>query len=135
MSELGFTKHLSSIRSFGKFTTAAGSVLGIDMVWIVEQVLPQRFGGASVDYQFLEEERPNGAFVLRLLVSPSIGNLDEQAVKQAVLNEVRRGRPSYQLTADLWQQAEAIVVERRDPVMSWRGKVLPLYFANKDFPG
>lgn len=129
MGSLGFTTHLSSIRSFGKLTTAAGNVLGIDVVRILEQVLPGRFGGSAVDYQFHEEEGPAGAFVLRLLVSPRVGEIDERAVRQAVLDEVRQGRPAYRLTADLWQQAEALVVERRDPVVSPRGKILPVHFA------
>jgi hypothetical protein len=42
---------------------------------LLDQVLPERFGGSSADYQVLEEQGPNGILRLCLLVSPRVGLL------------------------------------------------------------
>lgn len=126
MGEVGLMTHLHDIRSFSKVTAHGMNVLNVDLVRVLEEVLPGRFGGSPVDYQFLEEE--NG---LTLLIDPRVGDVDEVEVISALLAELRKGRPAYQLTADLWQRAEAIRVERRAPVLTWRGKVLPLHFTSR----
>ena len=131
MGEVGLTTHLYDIRSFSKVTAHGMNILNSDMVRILEEVLPRRFGGSPVDYQLLEEETGEGESRLTLLIAPRVGALDAQLVVGEVLAELRKGRPAYQLTADLWGRAQAIRVERRPPVLTWRGKVLPLHFTSR----
>ena len=44
---LGLTRHVRSIRSFRKLTAEGMTLVGTDMVRILEEVLPTRFGGSS----------------------------------------------------------------------------------------
>jgi hypothetical protein len=44
---------------------------------ILEEILPARFGGASTDFQLVEEQREGGLSGLTLIVSPLIGSVDE----------------------------------------------------------
>ena len=44
-----------------------------DVVRVLEEVLPRRFGGGPSDYQLVEEEADDGQPLLRLLVHPAVG--------------------------------------------------------------
>ena len=131
LEEVGLTTHIHHIRSFSKLTTQGRNVLGSDMVRILEEVLPARFGGSPMDYQLLEEQGEDGTIGLSLLISPDVGEVEEAQVIDAVMGELREGRPAYQVTAELWGQAETLSVERRRPIATWRGKVLPLHFTSQ----
>src|SRR5207249_4779647 len=54
--ELGLRDHLHAIRSDDKLTSEGMSFLASDLLALVEEVLPARFGGSPVDWQFVEEE-------------------------------------------------------------------------------
>jgi len=54
---LGYRRHIRKIRSFGKLTGEGVTLVGSEMVRIMEEVLPQRFGGGPQDFQLLEEDR------------------------------------------------------------------------------
>ena len=58
--ELGFTDHIHNIRGFDKLSSAGMTFVGTDLVRIIEEVLPAKFGGASTDYQMVEEEDKKG---------------------------------------------------------------------------
>lgn len=52
----GYTIHLRRIRSYGKLTSEGMTFLEGDLISLVEEVLPARFGGSPTHYQFVEEE-------------------------------------------------------------------------------
>src|SRR5262249_39283040 len=52
----GFKRHLRDIRSFHKLTGEGVTLIGSQMVRILEDVLPAKFGGSPLDYQLIEEE-------------------------------------------------------------------------------
>ena len=56
LGALGFRTHLHDIRSYEKLTSEGMSFLGGDLLTLVEELLPQRFGGGPADYQLVEEE-------------------------------------------------------------------------------
>jgi hypothetical protein len=62
--------------------------------------------------------------LLRLLVSPTIGLIDEQAMKDTLLREVARKRPIYGFMAEEIRMTDTLRIERRRPVVTERGKVL-----------
>jgi hypothetical protein len=70
---LGWTTHLHTIRSFEKLTAAGMTFLDADVVRVLEDVLPARFGGGPTDYQLVETEERDGLPHLRLLVRPELG--------------------------------------------------------------
>ena len=53
---LGFTTHIRDIRSFRKLTGEGVTLVGTHIESILEEDLPSRFGGSSLDYQLIEEE-------------------------------------------------------------------------------
>ena len=103
------------------------TVLGTECVRILEEVLPREFGGRSIDYQLLEVEDAGHLTRLHLVVSPSVGALDEQRLLARFVLELRspstRGRPA----PPMWRQAETIKVVRHEPVTTASGKLLPFH--------
>src|SRR5688572_14368380 len=76
MGQLGFTTHLSQIRSYEKLTSEGVTFLGTELLRLVEEVLPASFGGAPTDYQLVEAEE-SGISRILILASPALGPLDE----------------------------------------------------------
>lgn len=125
--ELGMHTHLSTIRSFSKLTGEAVMVLGTDCVRILEEVLPREFGGRSIDYQLLEAEDGDHLTRLYLVVSPSVGPIDEARVLGRFIEELRDPTRPRSLMPPLWRQADTIKVVRREPVSTGRGKQFPFH--------
>jgi hypothetical protein len=126
MEGLGWTTHLSGIRSVEKTTAAGMTFLDADLVRVLEEVLPSRFGGGPADYQLAEEEDPNGRPALRLRVHPRVGELDRAAVADAFLSAVGAGSGAERIMGLAWRQARVLRVERQAPILSPTGKILHL---------
>ena len=122
---LGYRRHIHSVRGFDKVTSEGMTFFGPDVVRLVEEVLPHRFGGSMTDYQLVEEEDSQGLCRYALLVNPDIGVLDERALITAFLDELGRTRRYYGFKVNLWAQAGTLKVRRQHPVATPRGKVLP----------
>ena len=125
-NQLGLTKHISHIRSFSKLTGRGMTILGSDFVRILEEVLPQKYGGAPTDYQLQEEEDDKGAVHLRLIINPSVGEINEREVIYTVLGELQKEAHGGKLASGLWSQAGALQIKRSVPVSSY-GKIIPLH--------
>jgi hypothetical protein len=122
---IGFAQHLHSIRSTHKITGEGVTFLGPDITHVLEEILPRRFGGAPTDYQLVEQEGPSGLARYRLSVSPRVGPIDGRAVKEVFLAELARRRAPYPFMVEQWARAVELVVVRREPVLTSRGKLLP----------
>ena len=131
MESYGFTEHLRHIRSFRKLTGEGMTLVGSDMVHILEEVLPARFGGSPLDYQLLEEGDDTGFTRLSLVVSPRIEIADERVVIEAVLEALGRSSPAADLARAIWSQARTLTVKRMEPVSTARGKLMPLHLAQR----
>jgi len=129
--ELGLNQHLSDVRSHAKLTGSGMTIVGSDFVRILEEVLPHKYGGAATDYQLLEEEDGQGRTRLSLVISPSIGAVDDGDVIDTVLCELRGNVHAGGLTASLWSQAEALRVKRMEPIPR-RGKITTLHLAKTE---
>jgi hypothetical protein len=127
MERYGFTEHLRDIRSFQKLTGEGVTLIGSDMIRILEEVLPARFGGSPLDYQLLEEEDDRGFTRLRLLVSPKVKLADDRSVIEVVLHALGTSGPSSDLARAIWSQAQTLTIKRAEPVSTARGKLMPLY--------
>jgi hypothetical protein len=122
----GFTEHLRNVRSFSKLTGEGVTLVGSEMVHILEEVLPARFGGSPLDYQLLEEEDERGYTRLCLLISPRIHIEDETSVIGTLLDTLRQSSVAADLAGALWSQAGTIRIRRTDPIWTARGKFMPL---------
>jgi len=129
--QLGFNTHIRNIRSFAKLTGVGMTIIGTDMVRILEEVLPAEYGGSAADYQLLEEEDRLGQTHLSIIISPSVGTVDEGEVIATLLDELRHIRHPGKLTAGVWSQANTLQVKRVYP-FSKMGKVLTLHLMKKE---
>jgi hypothetical protein len=127
LQRLGWTTHLHMIRSFEKLTGGGVTFLDADIVRVLEEVLPRRFGGNATDYQILEEEDEHGTPRLRLLVHPDVGPVDEKAVEDTLLDELAPGVDGEHIMGLLWREAGIFRVERRAPRVSAMGKIQHLH--------
>jgi hypothetical protein len=123
---LGLTTHLRDIHSYRKLTGEGVTMIGSEMLDIIENVLPSRFGGSPLDYQLLEQEDEQGLTRLYVLVSPKVNLSNEQEVVDTVLEAMRRTSPQADATRLVWQRAGTLRVRREEPVWTNRGKLMPL---------
>ena len=122
----GYDVRMHTIRSFGKVTVWGSTLAVTDLVDIIETQLPSRFGGALADYQLVEEQDADGRPRLDLRIAPAVGPLDEAAVQEAFLQAVARRRSGYRRMAEEIRSTGTLKVVRQTPVLTSRGKVLPV---------
>ncbi len=127
LEALGWTTHLREISSYRKLTSEGVTMISGEMIQILEQVLPARFGGSPLDYQLLEQEDDHGFTRLYLIVSPRVRLTEEQAVIDVVLNALRKSSAQADATRTVWQNAGTLQIKRMEPIWTSRGKLLPLH--------
>jgi len=123
---LGFPTHIRDIRSFRKLTGEGVTLVGSDMERILDDLLPARYGGSALDYQFAEEEDERGFTRLTLRVAPAIALGDEDAAMEFVLRALDSLGSGGSLVHSTWRQAGTLRIRREAPTMTGRGKLLPL---------
>ena len=126
LDELGLVVHLREIRSQEKLTSEGMSFLGADLMSLVEEALPARFGGRAGDFQLVEREQ-DGLPVIEVLVAPELGPLPDADVIAAVLSFLGGGDPARRMMAERWHAAGTLRVVRRRPIATSGGKVLPVH--------
>jgi len=129
LDRLGLRTHLSRVRSFEKLSGEGVTFARSELTTLLESTAPRRFGGTSLDYQLVEEEGADGLTRFVLRVSPSVGPLDETALRDLVLEELGRGDVVTRHQATLLARAGTLRVLRAPPLATRAGKVLPFYLA------
>ena len=129
IGELGFTKHLSRIRSYEKLTSDGVTFLGTELLRLVEEVLPTRFGGYPTDYQLVEEEE-EGLPKVNILVSPRVGDVNEEDLLSTAF-QVLHSYPGGDIMSEKWRQGQTLRVARREPYTTASAKILPLHILQK----
>ena len=127
LERLGWTLHLRDIRSIEKLTAAGMTFLDADVIRVLEEVLPSRFGGGPTHYQLVEEEDPAGRAGLRLLVHPAVGPLAAEVVADAFLSAIGDGQGPQKVMGLAWRDARVLRVERRAPLVTSSGKIQHLH--------
>jgi hypothetical protein len=131
LESYGFTTHLRQIRSYSKLTGEGVTLMGSEMLRLLEEVLPDRFGGGPQDYQLMEDEDEQGLTRLVLIVHPRLSILDEQAVIACVLDGLGRSSAMADAARAVWQRAGTLQIKRVEPIWTGRGKLLPLHIARR----
>ncbi|MDX6517259.1 MAG: hypothetical protein QOF50_105 [Gaiellaceae bacterium] len=126
LDEVGYRRHLHTIRSYEKLVTEGMNFLGSDLTTLVEDVLPARFGGSATQYQFVEDER-EGVTRVSLSISPGVGPVDEQEVARTVLAALAGESPPLSMMAEVWRAAGTLEIARVEPAGTAASKVLPLH--------
>jgi hypothetical protein len=120
LQSLGWETHLHTIRSYEKLTTGGLTMLDYDVIGVLEELLPARFGGGPTDFQLLEDES-EGQPSLTLLVSPAIGQIDTNEIREAFLEGIRASN------SGLWRTPGFFSVDRRKPISTVSGKIQHLH--------
>jgi hypothetical protein len=124
LEQLGWTTHLCDIRSFEKLTAGGMTFLDTDVARVLEETLPNRFGGGPTDFQLVDDEAPDGRPCLRLLAHPRLGPLDDEALREAFLDGIAPGAETERVMGQVWRDGDFVRVERAAPMASSAGKIL-----------
>ena len=133
MRELGFDLQIDNIFSYGKLTGYGTTLVGDDMLQILEIILPKHFGGVPTDYQLVEREGANQT-EYELRVKPRGPVPPTAVVREFFLAEVKRLWGG-SLTVSRWTHGEGIRVVLEEPYSGSRGKILPLHLLGNGKPG
>ncbi len=126
LEALGWKTHLRGIGSFEKLTAGGVTFDDCEIIPLLEEELPRIFGGGPTDYQLVEEEGDCGQPRIRLLVHPSVGDVDPDAVAHAFLEAIGGRSENKRDMAAQWRQAGILRVEREAPRLTSSGKILHL---------
>jgi hypothetical protein len=127
----GYTTHLREIRSYSKLTGEGVTLIGNEILRILEEVLPARFGGTPLDYQLLEQEDEHGFTRLYLVISPHVEIVDEKQVIDVMLQALSKSSSMADAARTVWQQTQTLQIKRMEPLMTGRGKLLPLHIQSR----
>jgi hypothetical protein len=121
----GWGLHLHDVRSFEKLTAGGITLLDVDVIRVLEEVLPARFGGRPQDWQLVERidgdrARPEVA----LVVDPSIGLLVDAEVINVFLAAIGGGNGGERLMELQWRDGRVLSVRRDVPARTASGKVV-----------
>lgn len=122
----GLGRQVAAVRSFEKLNAGGMTLLDSDVIRVLEEVLPARFGGGPLDYQLVEAVDGDGRGALRLVVDPAVGPLDPGALVDAFFAALA-GDGAERVRELLWRQGEMFHVERARPRRTVAGKVLHLH--------
>ena len=132
---LGWKTHLRDIRSFEKLTAGGMTFADRDVVRILEEVLPRRFGGGPADFQLVEEEAWDGRPRLLILAHPSVPAFNPDEVSDVFLKALGADSETHRIMALQVKEAGFLRVERRPPLTASSGKVLHVWPGSAVPPG
>lgn len=112
LEQAGYRTHVRGVRSYAKLTGEGVTLLGGDMVRILEDVLPRRFGGTPHHYQLHEREDAAGFTRLVLVIDPAVDLAAEDEAIAAVLDALEEEGAMQSYARDFWKRAESFRVER-----------------------
>ena len=124
--DAGLKLRLHSIRSLDKLTSEGMNFAGSELLELIDEVLPARFGGHPTDYQLVEQE-VEGLPKVDLVVSPRVGEIDAGAVTETVLSVLGSHHVAWRMAAEQWRASETLRVVRREPHLTRAAKILPLH--------
>ena len=128
-SQLGFNTVISGIRSYTKMKAYGVTHATADVVRIVEELLPARFGGCAADYQLAEQEK-DARTVVVLRVNPRLGAFRAGEVETFFLDEVRKLFGG-SLTVRTWTHAGGFQVVAEAPLAGATGKIMPVHLQGR----
>ncbi len=131
-SRAGLHWRIRDIVSFGKMTGHGMTLMGTDLVRLLEQVLPARLGGRPGDFQLIEHERSVQTGV-QLRVSPRVRGSSPEKIRQCFLDEIRLVYGG-SLAGRVWRHAEAVEVVIAEPFVTTSGKINPLHLLGHSAP-
>jgi hypothetical protein len=125
LAHLGMTQQIDDIFSYGKLTGYGTSLMGGEVLSLLEESLPAKFGGVPSDYQLVEREGSHQT-ELELRIHPRLQLASADAVRAYFLDEIRTLWGG-SLTRRFWTRSESVRAVIAEPYMVRRGKVHALH--------
>jgi hypothetical protein len=121
----GWNLHLHNVRSFEKLTAGGMTFLDVDVIRVLEEVLPARFGGRPADWQVVERiDGDHARADVALVVDPSVGPLDIEEVADVFLAAIGGGSGGERLMELQWRNGRVLSVLREVPTRTPSGKIV-----------
>jgi hypothetical protein len=134
LDEIGFDTHLLRVQSLSRVTSEGTATCYRELLHIIEDVLPAKYGGTSIDYQWVEVEDNSSLTRLLLRVAPHIGPVKEADIVNDILAELRQIDMAHRIYSEIWHQAGTIRIVRQNPHHTSAGKIVPIIQERKLFP-
>lgn len=131
-SKFGYDLQIRDIFSYGKLTGQGITLVGTDVVRLLEEKLPARFGGGPADYQLVESDRA-GQTTVTLRVSPRVGVSSVEEISSfflGCLGSVYGGS----MTVREWTHSKGFTSVVAEPLSTTSGKVLSLHLLGRGGP-
>jgi hypothetical protein len=107
---------------------------GDAVFFVLEEIMPKRFGGQAGDYQLLSEPGDDGITHYLLAINPSLGPIDEADARYVLLEALVSSRAAPMLAAEFLDRAGQLTVVRRPPFVQAGGKSLPVVLGSRPYP-
>jgi hypothetical protein len=127
LNDLGWTSHLSHIRSFAKLTAGGMTFHDVELIRVLEVDLPHRFGGGPTDFQLVEDVEDDSRPRVRLFVHPRLGPFDPAEVRSVFLEAIGAGSGAQRVMATAWRDSGIPEVVRDEPRVTATGKILHVH--------
>jgi hypothetical protein len=123
--QLGLSAHLSCIRSSTRSTAEGAALPYAELIRVAEHVLPALLHASALDFQWLEGDDPadGGLTRLCLRIAPEAGEVDEAAVRAAILDAIGRRDDVFRFYARLFDAAGSLRIVRERPRTTLSGKM------------
>ncbi len=127
LESVGWRSHLWNVRSFEKLTCGSVTFEAASLIPLLEELLPQQFGGGPTDYQLAESQRPGGEPLLELIVHPRLGKLPETEIREVFFAALSERSASDGMMVRRWRDAGTLQIARREPSTTRSGKISYLH--------
>jgi hypothetical protein len=132
LAAFGYHQRIRHLYSYGKLTAQSATLVGTDVLRILEEDLPARFGGNPTDYQLVEREGADQTEI-ELRVHPRIRGLSEQQVCDYFLARVRSLWGGSLMRRE-WNHTGGVRVVFAEPLATSSGKILALHLLREGPP-
>lgn len=132
-SRAGFRTEVRDIFSYSKITGQGMMIQSQELLALLEERMPGRFGGIAGDYQLCEEDR-EGQTQMVLRVSPRTGVTDLQMIRDYFLAQIRMVYGGH-LSHRVWSYTGGFSVVREEPVATATGKVQSIRLIGQSIRG
>lgn len=131
-SRAGFHWRIRDILSFGKMTGHGMTLMGTELVRLLELVLPARLGGRPGDFQLIEREG-SAQTKVELRVSPRVRASSPEKIRECFLEEICLVYGG-SLAGRVWRHAEALEIVIAEPFVTSTGKINSLHLLGENPP-
>ena len=127
LESLGWQPRIKHVRSFEKLTAGGVTFDDARITRLLEETLPERFGGGPTEYQLVEEESARGEPILVLRVHPRLGPVPEDEILDTLLSGLGGESPIHRVMEQHLRAIADVRIERSAPLITRSSKIMHLH--------